>query len=124
MDDDGKLAPVLPVEDRNQPLVGIPLNGAFGGDPFRAALPAGAGRAVRDVEDHGVGRRADTADRRPLCRLRQRKTGGDKTHQGTEDGSTPVNALMPGSSRGADPPEIFYPGAAPGKPAGNFSAFN
>jgi hypothetical protein len=39
MDDDGKLAPGLAVEDRDQPLVGIPLNGAFGGDPFRAAGP-------------------------------------------------------------------------------------
>src|SRR6266404_8464743 len=119
MDDDGKLASVLPVEDRNQPLVGIPLNGAFGGDPFRAALPAGASRAVREVEYHGVRRRADAADRRPLCRLRQRKTGGDKTHQGTEDGNTPgqrAHAWLPR----AGPPEIFYLGAAPGKPAGNF----
>ena len=49
MDDDGKLAPGLPVEDRDQPLVGIPLNGPFGGNPFRAALPARAGRAARDT---------------------------------------------------------------------------
>ena len=77
MDDDGKLAPGLPVEDRDQPLVGIPLHGAFGGNPFRAALPAGAGRAVRDIKDHGVGRRTEAADRRPL-RLRLRKTGGDQ----------------------------------------------
>ena len=40
MDDDGELASGLAVEDRNQPLVGIELNGAFGGDPVRAVLPA------------------------------------------------------------------------------------
>ncbi|WP_244548959.1 hypothetical protein [Bradyrhizobium canariense] len=56
MDDDGKLAPGLPVEDREQPLVGIPLNGSLGGDPFRAALSARIGRTACDVKDHGVGR--------------------------------------------------------------------
>ena len=40
-----KLASGLPVENVEQPLVGIPLHGAFGGNPFRAARPAGAGRA-------------------------------------------------------------------------------
>ena len=84
---DRKLASGLAVEDRDQPLVGIPLNGAFGGDPFRAARPAGAVRAVRDVKDHRIERRTDAADRRPVRVLRLRAGGRDKADQSAENGS-------------------------------------
>ena len=87
MDDDGKLASGLPVENREQSLVGIPLNGPFGGNPFRAALPARASRAARDIKDHGVGWRTEAADRRPLRHLRLRKTGSDKGHQPAKNDS-------------------------------------
>ena len=85
---DGKLASGLAVEDRDQPLVGVPLHGAFGGDPFRAARPASAVRAVRDIEDHGVDRRTDAADRRPVRVLRLRAAGRDQANQPSEDSST------------------------------------
>ncbi len=87
MDDDGKPASGLPVENREQPLVGIPLNGPFRGNPFRAALPARAGRAARDIKDHGIGWRTEAADRRPLRRLRLPKTGSDKGYQPAENDS-------------------------------------
>src|ERR1700722_13014108 len=64
MDDERKLASILPVEDRNQPLERIPLHRAFGRDPVRAAGTAGAVSAMRDIEDHGIRRRAKAADRR------------------------------------------------------------
>jgi hypothetical protein len=40
MDHDGKPSPGMAVEDIEQPLVGVPLHGALGGDPVRAAGPA------------------------------------------------------------------------------------
>ena len=87
MDDHGKLASGLAVEDRDQPLVGVPLNSAFGGDPFRAAFPAGAVRTVRDIKDHGIDRRTDAADCRPVRILSFRATGRDKADQSSENGS-------------------------------------
>ena len=87
VDDHGKLASGLAVEDRDQPLVGVPLNGAFGGDPFGAAFPAGAVRTVRDIKDHGIDRRTDAADCRPVRILRLRAAGRDKADQSSEDGS-------------------------------------
>jgi hypothetical protein len=87
VDDHGKLAPGVAVEDRDQPLVGVPLNGAFGGNPFGAALATGAICTVRDIEDHGVDRRADAADRRPSRLLGLRGAGRDQTDQASKDRS-------------------------------------
>ena len=87
MDDHGKLASGLAVEDRDQPLVGVPLNGAFGGDPFGTAVPAGAVRTVRDIKDHGIDRRTDAADCRPVRILGLRATGRDEADQCSENGS-------------------------------------
>jgi hypothetical protein len=88
MDDHRKLAPGLTVEDRDQPLVGVPLNSAFGGDPFGTAFPAGAVCTVRDIEDHGIDRRTDAADCRPVRILSFRATGRDKADQSSKDSST------------------------------------
>ena len=71
----GSLRPALPVEDCDQPLVGVPLHGAFGGDPVGAARAARAHRAMRDIEDHGIGRRAEAADRRPRGGLAVSRAG-------------------------------------------------
>ncbi|WP_426442611.1 hypothetical protein [Bradyrhizobium genosp. P] len=60
----------LPVEDRDQPLEGIELNGAFGGNPIRAARATGIGAAMRDIEDHRVRQLSDATDRRPGLGLR------------------------------------------------------
>ena len=87
MDDHGKLASGLAVEDRDQPLVGVPLNGAFGGDPFGTAVPAGAVRTVRDIKDHGIDRRTDAADCRPVRVLSLRVAARRKTDQSSDDGS-------------------------------------
>src|SRR5258705_11755980 len=87
MDDHGKLASGLAVKDRDQPLVGVPLNGAFGGDPFGTAFPAGAVRTMRDIKDHGIDRRTYAADRRPVRILSFRATGRDKADQSSENGS-------------------------------------
>ena len=97
MDDDRKLAPRLAVENVDQPLVGIPLHGAFGGDPFRAVRSASAGRAARDIEDHGVGRRTEAANRWPLRRLRLGRSGRAKvirpTRMAMRIDKTPMPAL-------------------------------
>jgi hypothetical protein len=87
MDDHGKLASGLAVEDRDQPLVGVPLDGAFSGDPFGTAVPAGAVRTVRDLKDHGIDRRTDAADCRPVRILGLRATGRDEADQCSENGS-------------------------------------
>src|SRR3984885_8174121 len=74
MNHEGKLASILPVEDRNQPLEGVPLHRAFGRDPVCAAWTASTLRAMRDIEDHGVRRRTEAADRRPRGGLALRCT--------------------------------------------------
>ena len=81
-----KLASGLAVEDRDQPLVAVPLNGAFGGDPFGTAFSAGAVRTVRDIKDHGIDRRTDAADGRPVRVLRLRVAGRRKTDQPSDNG--------------------------------------
>jgi hypothetical protein len=69
MDDQRQLASLLTVEDRDQTLPAVPLHGAFGGDPVRAASSTGAGGAMRDIEDHRIPRRSVQADRRALLCL-------------------------------------------------------
>ena len=56
MDDKRQLASALPVENVDQPLPGVKLHGTFGCDPVGAARSARTLRAMRDVEDHGIGR--------------------------------------------------------------------
>ncbi len=75
------------LEDRDQPLVGVPLNGAFSGDPFGTAVPAGAVRTVRDIKDHRIDRRTDAADCRPVRILGLRAIGRDEADQCSENGS-------------------------------------
>jgi len=73
VDHDRKLVRALPVEDCDQPLDGIPLDDGLRRDPVRAARPACVRRAVRDLEDHGIGQFADAADRWSRRRLRRRR---------------------------------------------------
>jgi hypothetical protein len=42
---------------------------------------------VRDIKDHGIDRRTDAADRRPVRVLSFRATGRDKADQSSENGS-------------------------------------
>jgi len=119
MDDNGKLAAGLAVEDRDQPLVGIKLNRAFGHNPFRAALPACTRLTACDIENHRVGQLTDAADRRPLRRLRRRKAGSEKGHQPAENngrygqyshaGGRYGQYSHAGGSLGKSVAGIFYP---------------
>jgi len=84
MNDEGKLATRLPVEDRDQPPVGIKLHGAFGRDPVGTAWPARVRGALCDIEDHGVRRRADAANRRARGRLAGNDTRRDDGDESAE----------------------------------------
>src|ERR1700735_2483130 len=85
MDDERQLAPILPVEDRNQPLESVPLHRTFGRDPVGATCAASTFCAMRDIEDHGIRWRAKAADRRPRGGLAlscpAREAGNEQTEK-------------------------------------------
>jgi hypothetical protein len=84
MNNDRKFTPCLPVENREQTFVGIPLDNTFSGNPVRATFATCARLTMRNIKNHGIGCRTDTADWRTTILRLHGADGGSKNRDQTE----------------------------------------
>jgi hypothetical protein len=85
VENDWGLAIAEVLQKSKQPLERIPLDDAFSRDPFGTVRPAAPVPAVRQIENHGAGRRSDAASRR-ACRILG-PGGGYEHRRGDDEGS-------------------------------------